>query len=526
MALWLRDLKLEADADEALLVTKAAALLGLKPAALQGFRVIRRALDARRKGAAQWVYTVEFRVADEGALLQQQADNPALQQAPAAPELLLPRLQGDHRILVVGMGPAGLFAAKWLAEAGARVTLVERGRALAARIQDVERFWAEGRLDPVSNVQFGEGGAGTFSDGKLTTRVNHVWIRHILETLVEFGAQPEILVEARPHIGTDRLRKVLVRFRQHLESLGSELRFESRLTDLEFDGQGRVVAGIINDSERLPCDGLVLAPGHSARDTYRMLAAHAVALEPKGFAMGVRVEHPAELINRMQYGNGYSRSLPTADYGLRYNDKGTGRGTYSFCMCPGGEVINAASEPGGLVVNGMSHAARSADRSNSALVVTVNPADWPEPGPLGGMLYQEHWERLAYAAGGGDFHAPAQNLLDFAGRGRGPVNSSCRPSVVAAELSRVLPPFVVAGIRAALPQFERQMRGFVTADAVLIGVETRTSAPVRILRDDRGESISHPGLFPTGEGAGYAGGIMSSALDGLRIADQILQRLI
>ncbi len=330
-------------------------------------------------------------------------------------------------------------------------------------------------------------------------------------------------MEARPHVGSDRLRKVVVTFRQHLLDLGVDVRFESCLTELDIH-QGQVVGGIINDRERLPCNALLLAPGHSARDTYLMLERNGVQLDAKGFAIGVRVEHPAELINRIQYGK-FAVQLPAADYALRYNDVATGRGVYSFCMCPGGEVINSASEPDGLVVNGMSRMTRSGKYSNSALVVTVSPEDWGGT-KLGGMRFQQHWERAAYAAAGKGFMAPAQNMMAFLGRGQGPVACSCRPGVVAAELREVLPDFVYHGLQQALPYFDSKMKGFVTAEAVLIGVETRTSAPLRITRSETGESVSHPGLFPAGEGAGYAGGIMSAALDGLRAADQIVQSAI
>ena len=524
MALWLRDVSLEWGEDQDCLPQRVAALLAIDRADLREFRVIRRSLDARRKPRLFQIFTVAFTVADEAGLLRRQAGNPRLQAAPEPAVLSLAQVRVPHRALVVGMGPAGLFAARRLAECGVQVTLIERGRPVEQRVRDVERFWTGGDLDPDSNVQFGEGGAGTFSDGKLSTRLNHPWLRHVLETLVACGARDEILIEAKPHIGTDRLRLILIRFRQHLERLGVELRYATRLTGLE-NSAGRIAAGIVNDGEALACNSLVLAPGHSARDTYRMLAGHGVALEAKDFAVGVRVEHPAELISRSQYGRRQTAGLPAADYALRYNDAETGRGIYTFCMCPGGEVVNAASEPAGLVVNGMSRAARGGAFSNSALVVATRPADWGRGDILAGMAFQEELERAAYRAGGGGYLAPAQNLLAFAGRGRGRVGSTCRPGVREADLTALLPEFVTHGLRRALPHFDRQLRGFVSAEAVLVGVETRTSAPLRIVRDERGESLSHAGLYPAGEGAGYAGGIMSAALDGLRVAEQIIQRL-
>lgn len=523
MALWLRDIPLEWGESEALLPVRIARLLGVAPQEVSQVRVLRRAIDARRKPHLRRVYTVEFSVSGEARLLQRHAANPHLQAATPAESLPVRCLAAPYRVLVVGMGPAGLFAAHRLAQCGARVTLIERGRPVAERVRDVERFWSLGELDPESNVQFGEGGAGTFSDGKLSTRLNHPWLRQVLATLVAFGAPEEILIEARPHIGTDRLRLLLTRFRAGLQQLGVEIRYQARLTDLEV-GDGRITAGIVNEREHLACEALVLAPGHSARDTYRMLAERGVALEPKSFAVGVRVEHPRELIDRIQYGAKRPHDVPAADYVLRYNDPDTGRGVYSFCMCPGGEVINAASSPGEVVVNGMSRAARSAPWSNSALVVTVQPGDWPDGGVLGGMAWQQELERRAFAVSG-SYRAPAQNLLAFAGLGSGPLQSSCRPEVVETDLDALLPVAVSSGIRRALPHFDRQLRGFLSREAVLVGVETRTSAPLRIVRDGNGESVSHPGLYPAGEGAGYAGGIMSAALDGLRTAEQIVQQV-
>lgn len=524
MALRLRDIALDWGEDPVCLPRRVGLMIGVDPGQLKNFRIVRRSLDARRKPRLLEVFTVEFEIADEAALLRRCADNPRLQAVVAAPLPSSRAIVSPHRALVVGMGPAGLFAAKHLAECGVQVALIERGRPVEQRVHDVERFWTRGDLNVESNVQFGEGGAGTFSDGKLSTRLNHPWLRSVLATLVECGAQEEILVDAKPHIGTDRLRLVLIRFREKLRALGVDLHYETRLTALEVNA-GRIVAGVLDDARRLPCQSLILAPGHSARDTYRMLAEHGVALEPKEFAAGVRVEHPRDLIDRIQYGQRPPREVPAADYVLRHNDPESGRGVYSFCMCPGGEVINAASEADGLVVNGMSRAERNSPWSNSAVVVTVRPADWAAEGVLGGVEFQRQLEQAAFAAGGGGFLAPAQGLLTFAGRGKGLCRSSCRPGVRETDLAELLPGFITTGLRQALPHFERQMRGFLTAEAVLVGVETRTSAPLRIVRNEHGESVSHPGLFPAGEGAGYAGGIMSAALDGLKVAEQIVQRL-
>ena len=522
MTLWLRDISLSIHQDERCLIAKVANYLNLDPSHLHEFKIVRRSLDARKKPHLRWVYTVEFTVSDELRLLQQGVAKKGLQLAEQPETISVSTVSTPCHVLVVGMGPAGLFAAKLLAEHGARVTIVERGRPVEQRVRDVERFWSNGDLSLSSNVHFGEGGAGTFSDGKLTTRLNHPWRQYVLKTLVDFGAPGDILIEAKPHVGTDRLRRVLMNFRQYLITVGVELRYECCLTDLEL-ANNRVVGGVLNHRDLLGCDALLLAPGQSARDTYGMLQARRVQLEPKAFAIGVRVEHPANLINRIQYGSAAKHKLPTADYTLRYNDPVSRRGAYSFCMCPGGEVINAASESDGLVVNGMSRMDRAGTFSNSALVVTVFPDAWVSD-PLGGIRFQQHWEQRAFSFGGGGFIAPAQNLMSFMGKSSARVGkTSCRPGVAEVDMNDVLPKYVTDTLRQALPHFDRQMRGFMTNEATLIGVETRTSSPIRITRADSGESVTHRGLFPAGEGAGYAGGIMSAALDGLRSAQNILE---
>lgn len=520
MPLILREVTLSLEQEESLLPVVVGRELGLKPGELKDWRIVRRGIDARKKPRVLRVYTVEFSADKEDEILSRNLGNRRLEPS-LTPDLPSARSLGSgHRVLVVGMGPAGLFAALRLAQFGLPVTLVERGRPVEERVGDVRRFWSGGGLDSESNVQFGEGGAGTFSDGKLTTRVNHPWTRLVLQHLVDFGAPEEILIQAKPHVGTDRLRLVLINFRRELLRLGVDIRYRTTLAGLEITG-GRVCAGITEDGGELACDSLVLAPGHSARDTYRMLHRAGVRLECKPFAVGLRVEHPAELINSIQYGHPRHPHLPAAEYALTYNDPVSGRGIYSFCMCPGGEVVVASSEPEGVVVNGMSHQSRGGDRSNSALVVTVRTSDFEGDDPLAGVRFQRFWEKAAFRAGGGDYRAPAQNLMAFAGRGNGPLVSTARPGVAEADMNEVLPPFISDALRRALPQFDRRMRGFLTAEATLTGVETRTSAPLRILRGGDGQSVSHPGLYPAGEGAGYAGGIMSAALDGLRAAEQI-----
>ena len=524
MALRIRDLTLRLNESELRLGEKIALEVGCNPDHILGWTILRKGLDARRKSDILFVYTVRFEVEDEEAFLQRYAAHPRLEPYTEEPSLTIQRVSHPLHIVVAGMGPAGLFCALALAEAGVRVTLLERGKAVEQRLKDVRCFWNEGILDEDSNVQFGEGGAGTFSDGKLTTRLKHPGISHVLARLVEMGAPDEILYQAKPHIGSDRLRKVLINFRKYLLSLGVDIRFSSMLTDIAVT-QGQVTHVMINHDNDLPCDALVIAPGHSARDTYEMLDRIGVKLELKPFAMGVRIEHPLEWINQIQYGRAYHPALPPADYRLTWNDPDTARGVYSFCMCPGGTVINASSEQGRLVVNGMSNYRRNAAMSNSALVVTVTPTDFDHSGPLAGVEFQRRWESAAWQAGEPGWRAPAQPLLEFLNRGGGGrLSSSCRPAAVHANLDDCLPVYVANCLRRALPYFDRKMRGFISEDATLIGVETRTSAPLRIVRGLAGESVSHRGLFPAGEGAGYAGGIMSAALDGLNTAVHILRQ--
>lgn len=524
MALRLREIRLHLDEDEVQLPVRVARQLGLEPTDVRNLKLVRKGIDARRKSAILKVYTVEFEVDDEAALLRQQTDNPCLTRVEPPQPITPVTINHRRRIVVVGMGPAGLFSALTLSRSGAEVLLVERGRPVAERLKDVRSFWRGGPLDPESNVQFGEGGAGTFSDGKLTTRINHPLVREVLNCLVECGAPQEILWQAKPHVGSDRLRRVLVEMRRRLQTAGVEIRFSTCLTGLEHES-GSLRAAILNGDRVEPCDSLVFAPGHSARDSYRMLQREGIALECKDFAIGLRVEHPLELINRIQYGQAHHPQLGAADYALTWQDRDSGRGVYSFCMCPGGVIVNSSSEPGGVVVNGMSDFGRDAAWSNSALVVTVGRADFASADPLAGVDFQRHWEEQAFLAAGATGTAPGQPLLGFLHGTSGDLVSSCRPPVVAADLSRVLPEPVCAALRRALPQFDRRMRGFVGPEAMLVGVETRTSAPLRILRGENGCSVNLSGFFPAGEGAGYAGGIMSAAIDGISSATRVAHHL-
>lgn len=525
MPILIRNIVLTPGEGDEVLRPRLAERFGVPERDIQSVSLVRKSIDARRKSRVIIVCTVQCRFADETGFLARHGHDPDVKAVAEEPVPVFHRLAGGGRIVIVGMGPAGLFAALRLVEYGLTPTILERGRPVEERTRDVQAFWSRGELDTESNVQFGEGGAGTFSDGKLTTRVNDPRIGYVLEKLVAFGAPPEILHLAKPHVGTDQLRRVVAGIRQGLLAAGCDIRFRSRVTDI-VPREGRVGAVTVNGTDEVAADALVLAPGHSARDTYEMLARRGVHLQAKPFAVGVRVEHPQEHINEIQYGRGHHRALPPADYALAHNDRRTGRSAYSFCMCPGGVVVGGSSEEGGVVTNGMSAHLRNSPFANSALVVTVGPDDFGSASPLAGVEFQRLWERRAFEAGGGGYRAPTQNLLSFLGmKGGKKVSSSYRPGVTETDLSRVLPAAVTETLREALPTFDRRMRGFVTAEATLTGVETRTSAPVRIVRGEDCQSVSLPGLYPTGEGAGYAGGIMSAALDGIRVADIIAGKI-
>ncbi len=520
MPFLLRNLTLQPGEDESRLVGQTARFFGLDPAVLQQFRILRKGVDARKKPRVLLVYTVSFNVADEAAFWKRHQNTPDLEQLPVEPPHTFIKRSSADPVVIVGMGPAGLFCALRLAAYGIAVTILERGKPVEERVKDVARFWRDGRLDPESNVQFGEGGAGTFSDGKLTCRLRDPNTGWVLDQLIRFGAPPEIRYQAKPHVGTDRLRSVVAALRAGLLESGADLRFSTCLTDL-VSSNGQISAVRNNHQDELPCRHLVLAVGHSARDTYALLARQKLLMELKPFAIGLRVEHPQGVIDRIQYGKPHP-ALPRADYALTYNNDLTKRSCYSFCMCPGGLVVASSSEAEMVVVNGMSNLGRDSGFANSALVVNVRPEDFDGGDPLAGVRFQQQWERTAFAVGGGNYRAPAQNLVAFIGQGAGGgYLSSYRPGVLEADLSTVLPEYVIQTMREGIVSFDRKMKGFVTREATLTGVETRTSAPLRILRNENLQSPSLQGLYPCGEGAGYAGGIMSAALDGVRVADTI-----
>lgn len=523
----IREIALPFDHTPDALTAAIAQKLGLSVMALGAVEIVRKSIDARKKHRILAVYNVEVEVGDEADVLKRLAHDPHVERSPqseyAAPSLVAGRGASP---VVVGSGPCGLFAALLLAEAGAKPIVIERGREVNARIRDVNLFWQKGLLNPASNVAFGEGGAGTFSDGKLTTQIKdkHGRVRKVLTELVAAGAPEEILYESRPHIGTDYLVRVVRHLREKIIALGGQVRFETQLTGLVIRN-GALAGAVLNNGDTLNTDTLILALGHSARDTVQMLHQAGVAMEPKPLSIGVRIEHPQSLIDRSQYGRfaGHPQ-LAAADYKLVHHC-GSGRSAYTFCMCPGGEVIAAASEPGGIVTNGMSRYARRQPNANSALLVGVTPQDFGGTDPLAGVAFQRRWEQKAFAVGGGHYVAPAQRVGDFlAGKASvamGTVVPTYTPGVTPCDLAECLPGFVVQTLREAIVAMDKQLHGFAMPDAVMTAVESRSSSPLRIMRDDRFQSVSVNGLYPAGEGAGYAGGIISAAVDGLKVAEAV-----
>lgn len=530
----LTEIKLPLDHQESEIQDAILARLKLPPQELLAYSIVRRGYDARRPSAIEFIYTLDVEVKHEAALLKRFDGDRQVSLAPDTRYRFVAQAFGKHerRPVVIGFGPCGLYAAFLLAEMGLRPIVLERGKAVRERAQDTWDFWRKSVLDPESNVQFGEGGAGTFSDGKLHSQIKdrrHLG-RKVLQEFVNAGAPPEILYASKPHIGTFRLVSMVQAMRETIQQLGGEIRFQSRVDDIDIAGENRQVRGVMLASgECIATDHVVLAVGHSARDTFEMLRARGVSIEAKGFSIGLRIEHPQSLIDRARFGkNAGHPMLGAADYKLVHHCKNA-RSVYSFCMCPGGTVVAAASEPGRLVTNGMSQYSRNERNANAGVVVDVTPKDYPG-GPLAGIAFQRRWEERAFLAGGADYRAPAQLVGDFlAGRPStqlGAVQPSYTPGVRLTDLSGCLPDYAAQAIREALPVFDKQIKGFAMRDAVLTAVETRTSSPIRIKRDAHYQSLNTRGLYPAGEGAGYAGGILSAAVDGIEVAEAVALSLL
>ena len=517
-------IKLSIDEDLSNINKKIEKKLNIKPEELISFNIFKESIDAR-KGTINFVYTIDVEVKNESKVLSRNKD---VTKTPdfSYKEVEEGNLESKNRPVIIGTGPAGIFAGLILSKRGYNPILLERGRDVASRTRDVEEFWKTGKLNTESNVQFGEGGAGTFSDGKLTTRIKDKRCRKVLEEFVLAGAPEEILYSYKPHIGTDILKKVVKNVRDTIESLGGEIRFDSKVTDF-FIESGKITGLEINDSETLKADEVILAIGHSARDTYEVLNERGVQIRQKPFSIGVRIEHPQSLINESQYGKYKDHErLGAADYRLTYQASNN-RAAYTFCMCPGGEVVAAASEENMLATNGMSKYKRNKDNANSALLIQVNTEDFGSEDVLAGMEFQRKWERIAFEVGGNNYNAPVQLVGDFLNDTKseklGSVVPSYRPDIELTDLRKCLPEFVVETMKEAITEMDKKLKGFAKEDAILIGVETRSSAPIRIEREEESlESLNTEGLFPCGEGGGYAGGIISGAVDGIKVAEKII----
>ena len=538
----LTDIKLPLDHAEGAIEAAIRAKLGLGKDALRGYTVFRRGYDARKRSAILLIYTLDVDVADEANILKRHADDKHVQPTPDTGYHFVAQAttQLAHRPIVIGTGPCGLFAGLLLAQMGYRPIILDRGKAVRERTVDTWGLWRKRQLEPESNVQFGEGGAGTFSDGKLYSQISDPkhHSRKVLAEFVKAGAPEEILYVSKPHIGTFRLVTMVENMRATIESLGGEIRFKQRVDDMlveaDSDGTRHVRGVVLASGEQLRSDHVVLAIGHSARDTFSMLHERGVYMEPKPFSIGFRIEHPQSIIDRARFGtNAGHPILGAADYKLVHHATGAhagrGRSVYSFCMCPGGTVVAATSEPGHVVTNGMSQYSRNERNANAAVVVGIEPSDFAPFDPSGGLLagieLQRALESRAFELGGGSYDAPAQLVGDFlAGRPSrelGSVQPSYKPGVHLTDLAPSLPDYAIEAIREALPAFDRQIKGFAMHDALLTGVETRTSSPVRIRRGDNYQSLNTQGLYPAGEGAGYAGGILSAAVDGIRVAEAV-----
>lgn len=527
MSIKVNNIILDIDEDETLIRKRAAKKLKISEKDIQFIKIIKQSIDARKKDIIKFNYSVEICCNSEEKLVSKSVDRDVIFETEMQSEKLeFGLVPMKHRPIIVGMGPAGLFAGLIMAQNGYKPIIIERGQCVEERTETVNYFWKTGKLNTESNVQFGEGGAGTFSDGKLTTRIKDKRCDFVLHEFVRNGAPEEIQYKGKPHIGTDILKNVVSNIRKEIIRLGGEVLFNSKLEEISVKN-GKLAAIKVNGTE-IACEDLILSIGHSSRDTYSMLQKIGVALSPKPFAIGVRVEHLQEMIDKSQYGRfaGHPR-LKAADYRLTHTAKSTGRAVYSFCMCPGGVVVAAASEDGRLVTNGMSYYNRDLVNANSAIVVSVAPEDFEGSSPLRGMEFQRNYEKLAYEIGGGGFSAPVQLIEDFlkdtVTTKIGSVTPSYAPGFNFKDMRKCLPNYITESLKEGFVAFDSKIKGFACSGGIMTGIETRTSAPVRIERNEKLMSVNVEGLYPAGEGAGFAGGIISAAVDGIKCAEMIMK---
>ena len=522
------NLKLTIDEDISILKKLVIKKLGIKENELLKYSIYKESIDARKKGNMMFVYTVDVELKNEEKVLKRKHKDVVQVKQKSYIGVKSGNIEPKGRIAVIGSGPAGLFASLLLAQNGYCPIMIERGSDVDKRTDDVNNFWKNRIFNKKSNVQFGEGGAGTFSDGKLTTRAKDIRCRKVLEELVNHEAPDEILYSHKPHVGTDILKDVVKNIREDIKHLGGEVRFESQVTDICIENN-KITSITINDSEKIEVEAAILAIGHSARDTYEMLYKRGVTIIQKPFAIGARIEHPQQMINKSQYGEYFNHPrLGAADYRL-IEHTSNGRTAYTFCMCPGGSVIASASEENEVVTNGMSEYSRDKENANSALLVNVSPEDFDSDYPLAGVEFQRKYEQLAFKLGGENYNAPAQLVGDFlkdkASTSIGDVNPSYNPGITLTSLDECLPGFVVETMKEGIIKLGRKLEGFDMHDAILTGVETRSSSPIRIVRNEETlEAMNVAGLYPCGEGAGYAGGIVTAAVDGIKCAEKIIEK--
>ena len=529
MSITIRNLILNIEEPIERIKAKSAKRLKLSESDINKVKIIRESVDARKRNNINFNYTINVDVPDEDKVLKKLNDKDITKLKDDSDiEIKYGAIKLNSRPVIVGLGPSGLFAALKLARNGYKPIVIEQGQDVDKRTKTIEDFWnGKSDLNLQSNVQFGEGGAGAFSDGKLTTRIKDPHCAFVIDELVKFGAPEETLYKSKPHIGTDILKSVVKNIREEIIKLGGEVRFNTKLQKIKI--QNGKIKSIIVDKDELMCDVLILAIGHSSRDTYQMLFDSDIQLEAKPFAIGTRIEHPQNFINENQYGK-YADNprLGAADYKLTYQSKTLNRGVYSFCMCPGGAVVAAASEKNRLVTNGMSYHARSFKNANSALVVTVDKNDFEGTNPLSGMEFQRKYEEMAFKLGGGEYKAPVQLVGDFlndrCSTKLGSVTPTYKPGYEFRQIKECLPPYVTQGLKEGIQYFDNKIKGYAMNDAVLTAIETRTSAPLRILRDQNLQCIGVSDLYPSGEGAGLAGGIISAAVDGIKVSEKIMQK--